>query len=152
MIHVVRHANAGSRPQWNGEDSVRPLSEKGRLQSKLLAEALGARGAVPLLASPFTRCLQTLEPLANRFGTAVEAESLLVEGAPPEPIVALISRLPEGAVLCSHGDVIMTLIGHLAASGANLDHSPATNKGATWTLDLVRGRVRAGRYTAPPEI
>ena len=150
MIHVVRHAHAGSRAAWRGDDRLRPLSQRGRMQAKLVAEALGAPAGAPLLSSPFVRCMQTLEPLAARGGTEVVGDDRLAEGSAPEPLVALLRTLGDGAVLCSHGDVITTLVGHLAAGGTRIDPRVDTQKGGVWSLELGGSRVVAGVYTPPP--
>jgi broad specificity phosphatase PhoE len=148
VIRVVRHADAGSRRTWTGPDHLRPLTDLGWSQAAHLAGTLPADEG-ELLSSPFTRCVQTLEPLARHRGSEVVQEPRLAEGAPPEPLVRLITDLPAGSVLCSHGDVIENLIGHLAASGASIDAGIATEKGGTWTLDIAGGRIRAGVYTPP---
>jgi 8-oxo-dGTP diphosphatase len=150
MIHLVRHAHAGVRAHWTGPDDRRPLTDRGWLQAKRIAERLAVASDGVVIASPFTRCMQTLEPLAERVGSDVVPEPLLAEGAAPEPLAHLIARLPVGSVLCSHGDVIANLVGHLAAEGAAIDATIDTAKGGTWTLEVTGGRVRAGVYTPPP--
>ena len=39
-LYLLRHAKAGERRLWDGDDVERPLSAKGRKQSDLLAERL----------------------------------------------------------------------------------------------------------------
>lgn len=39
---LVRHALAGSRQEWKGDDDLRPLDERGRAQAEVLATVLGA--------------------------------------------------------------------------------------------------------------
>src|SRR5690349_6431607 len=79
-LYVVRHADAGQRSQWDGPDSSRPLSHGGERQADGLADILAEDGITRLLASPFTRCVQTLEPLGKRLGLPVEADERLAEG------------------------------------------------------------------------
>ena len=43
-IFVVRHAKAGSRHKWDGEDVERPLSEAGRRQTAAITERLASNG------------------------------------------------------------------------------------------------------------
>jgi phosphohistidine phosphatase SixA len=64
-LYVVRHAHAGSRSAWLEDDRLRPLSDKGRLQAKAIAERIVPLGPSVLLTSPYLRCQQTLEPLAR---------------------------------------------------------------------------------------
>ena len=40
LIHLIRHAHAGSRKAWPGEDDQRPLSSRGLAQSKAIATTL----------------------------------------------------------------------------------------------------------------
>ena len=66
-------------------------------------------------------------------------------------IVSLINDLQgEAAVLCSHGDVIGGLVGHLFAEGVPMDGPQAWEKGSVWELRTVSGRVVSGRYVTPP--
>ena len=65
-------------------------------------------------------------------------------------MVALIHELQgEAAVLCTHGDVIEHLIGHLAASGIPIDGDLEWKKGSIWELRTQEGRVVSGRYIPP---
>ena len=61
VIHLLRHADAGDPEAWTGPDSVRPLSEKGRKQSKRLAEHLATIGfsVDRIITSPKIRAEQT---------------------------------------------------------------------------------------------
>ena len=53
-------------------------------------------------------------------------------------------------VLCSHGDVIPTLVRHLVAEGMRSDVGALAKKGSTWRLEVRDGRVVEGRYLPPP--
>jgi 8-oxo-dGTP diphosphatase len=149
-IHLVRHALAGSRGEWDGPDRDRPLTAAGMQQAKTLAERLASAGARHVVSSPFLRCLQTVQPLADALSIAVEEEPSLAEGSPPDPIAARLDRFGDGTVLCSHGDVMEALIGYLAASGAPVDPAVPFRKAATWELDLEGSRVVSARYVPPP--
>mgnify|MGYP000349545033 CR=1 FL=1 len=65
MLFLVRHAKAGSRSQWVGDDRLRPLSNKGRTQSEVLADRLAPVATGMLVSSPYLRCIETLQPLAR---------------------------------------------------------------------------------------
>ena len=150
IVHLVRHAQAGSRSAWPGPDHERPLNEAGRRQAKALADRLVADGATRILSSPYLRCVETVQPLGDALSTEVEREPLLAEGSPPDPLAARLDGFGDGAVLCSHGDVFGALIGHLAASGAPLDLSIPFEKAGTWILELDGSRVTGARYLPPP--
>ena len=49
IVYLVRHARAGHRAQWDGNDTLRPLDERGRRQAELLVDQL--EGALELFAS-----------------------------------------------------------------------------------------------------
>jgi len=58
---LIRHADAGDSATWEGDDAVRPLSRKGRRQSKRLGALLDDLGVRPdvLLTSPRVRAAET---------------------------------------------------------------------------------------------
>jgi len=61
---LVRHAKAGHRKDWDGDDRARPLSRAGITQARKLVPVLSPSAPTRLLSSPYTRCVQSLEPLA----------------------------------------------------------------------------------------
>lgn len=150
-LYVVRHAHAGSRDQADGPDHLRPLSERGERQAQALIEVLGEAGITRLVSSPYTRCMQTLEPLAAALGLAVEADGRLAEGSGFGPALALAEELAgETAVVCSHGDVIPDLLEALVRRGMELQDPARWPKGSTWVLTRDdEGFVKA-RYLPPP--
>ncbi len=150
VIYVVRHAKAGSRDGWDGDDELRPLSSNGRRQADALVEPLASGGATVLLSSPYVRCMQTLEPLAERLGTKVLADDRLAEGVAFEPAVELVQTAKSGTVLCSHGDLIPDLIGALHRRGAHLATSADWRKGSVWVLDRHNGKIESMAVWPPP--
>src|SRR3954469_967625 len=69
---LVRHAKAGNRKSWDGVDRLRPLTDAGWAQGTALLDLLGESRPVRLLSSPYVRCVQTLEPLAEVCHKKVE--------------------------------------------------------------------------------
>ncbi|GAB3144056.1 NUDIX hydrolase [Microbispora hainanensis] len=112
---LVRHALAGSRQEWKGDDDLRPLDERGRAQAEVLATVLGAYRPTVLVSSHSRRCTQTLTPYAERHGLEVREETALSEsGYDPRRAERLMRELlaaPEPAVVCSHGKVLPELLG-----------------------------------------
>lgn len=148
---VVRHADAGQRSAWAGPDRTRPLSERGWRQARGLVDQLADYGAKRLLASPYTRCIETLEPLAERLGLAVEPDGRLGEGAGARGPLDLVEELDDvTAVLCSHGDVIPDLLEALVRDGVKLHDELRWQKASTWAFRLEGGRLAKGRYLPPP--
>lgn len=152
MIYIVRHAHAGNRSNWSGPDHKRPISHKGVLQSKALATFLAKAGAKQIFTSPYLRCVQTMAPLAHALNLGYVDLPELAEGAPPEGAAAILRTAKKGTVICSHGDVLSNLVGHLAAHGAPVDHKTTIEKAAVWRLKLDDGRVTKAKYFPPPKI
>ncbi len=150
VIYLVRHAKAGERRVWDGDDEARPLSKHGWKQSEAIAKRLAAKGATSLHSSPYVRCMQTLEPLAKRLGVDVEAERRLFEGEPFEPVLDLLGEVGTGAVLCSHGDIVPDVIKALVRRGMEVQTTPDWRKGSIWVLKRKGDRITKGKVWPPP--
>jgi 8-oxo-dGTP diphosphatase len=148
--YLVRHAKAGSRKAWKGDDELRPLSKAGQAQGRALAKRLGGEGITRILSSPYVRCRQTVEPLAERVGIPIELSDALREGASLADSLGLVEKVAgENAVLCTHGDVLANLLMHVAQLGVDLE-TDRIEKGSVWALELVDGEVRSAKYLPPP--
>jgi 8-oxo-dGTP diphosphatase len=149
-VYVVRHGKAGSRSAWSAPDDQRPLTKPGRRQAVALADELDGCGVTRVLSSPYVRCRQTVEPLAERLRIPVDLSDALEEGAPLVETLALLDKLgDEPAVLCTHGDVVGELLDHCTRQGVHLDDD-RLEKGSTWVLETEAGAIVAGRYQSPP--
>lgn len=149
-LYVVRHADAGHRGGPDQPDEQRELSGRGRRQAQALREQLGEEGITHLLASPFVRCRQTLEPLGAHLDRPVEPDERLAEGQGAAGVLALAHDLRHtAAVLCSHGDVIPDLLDALVASGTRLMDELRWQKASTWVLTWDGDRISSGRYLPP---
>lgn len=133
-LYLVRHAKAGERRLWEGDDMERPLSPKGWKQAELVAERLAALDVSTLHSSPYLRCIQTLEPLADRLHTTIEVEQRLCEEEPFEPVLDLLAEVPAGAVLSSHGDIIPATLAALERRGTSIRTPPDWRKASVWVL------------------
>jgi 8-oxo-dGTP diphosphatase len=153
MIYLVRHAKAGDRDAWRGNDVLRPLIPAGQLQAVALLDVLEDARFTRIISSPYVRCMETVVPLAGQHGIPVEPHEALAEGAPIADTLKLVEECaPGGAVFCSHGDVIPELLGYLAATTAlDLGEHPRCAKGSTWVLDTDGlGSVTGATYRAAP--
>ncbi|HEX5588634.1 MAG TPA: phosphoglycerate mutase family protein [Acidimicrobiia bacterium] len=149
-VYLVRHAKAGSRRNWSGKDSQRPLSKPGQRQADQIASVLAGAAITRIVSSPFVRCVQTVEPLASACGIPVDLSDALAEGAPVADAAALLDKLArEESALCSHGDVIGDLLMHLADHGVRIGDF-RLEKGSVWLLDTDDGHVVRARYLPPP--
>jgi 8-oxo-dGTP diphosphatase len=140
VLYLVRHAKAGSRHDFKGNDRLRPLSSTGKRQAHALAQRLApiliAAGGKTLISSPYLRCIQTLRPLAKKIGaTTVENDESLAEGHDYVEVLKLMASLPDHSVLCSHGDVIPETIGALERRGCEFLSPPDWRKASVWVLE-----------------
>ena len=150
-VWVVRHAKAGSRRAWSGDDSRRPLSKPGRNQADALVELLTEASFDRIASSPFLRCTETLDPLGASRSLDVELDDRLAEGAGPYGALSLVRETATtGGVLCSHGDVITELLARVERSGVDLGDDPRVAKGSVWVLELDGEQVVSARYLPPP--
>jgi 8-oxo-dGTP diphosphatase len=151
MLYLVRHAKAGSRSHWVGDDRLRPLSAKGRAQSEALAARLAPLVTGDLVSSPYLRCIETLQPLAARLDTAVRTDERLAENTGFAGTVDLLGELPDGSVLSSHGDVIPDTISALQRRGTAVLSEPDWRKASVWVLERdTDGSIGAATVWAPP--
>jgi 8-oxo-dGTP diphosphatase len=112
---LVRHASAGDRHEWEGDDRLRPLDARGRSQAAALVELLRPFVVRRVVSSPYLRCVETVEPLAHALGLPVERDDRLAEGAGRAALPLLDE---DGAVHCTHGDVVAALLGQALKKGA----------------------------------
>ena len=150
QIYLVRHAKAGDRNAWTGDDAQRPLSHAGERQARAIGTRLAKRGVTVLYSSPYARCVGTLQPLAAELDTEVRVEQRLHEGTPFEQVLTLIAEVEDGAVLCSHGDVIGEVISALHRRGMEVDTPVEWRKASVWVLRRKRDRITRGKVWPPP--
>lgn len=152
-IHLLRHGAAGDRTKWNGNDAVRPLTKKGKRQAAALAESLRRGEIERIYTSPYARCVQTVEPLADAIGAKVVKRDALAEGPDIDGAYELIDDLVGfNAVVCTHGDVIPAVINRMMWAGLTLESRFYCSKGSIWEVDLEGGRFGAARYIPPPKV
>jgi 8-oxo-dGTP diphosphatase len=119
IVYLVRHARAGHRETWDGEDdTLRPLDERGQRQAEALVAQLAERDFSRILSSPYVRCLQSVEPLAEARGLRVEPVEALAEGAGEAAALELFRGLDAPAVASVHGDLAQMLLGENLKKGA----------------------------------
>jgi phosphohistidine phosphatase SixA len=149
-VFLVRHAKAGSRSGFDGPDDLRPLIKAGRRQAEALVDVLQSATVTRIVSSPYVRCRQTVEPLAESLRLPVDLADALAEGALVAEALRLVEKVSDDqTVLCSHGDVIGALLDHLRAAGTRVE-GDAFEKGSTWALEVEAGTVVTARYLAPP--
>jgi 8-oxo-(d)GTP phosphatase len=142
VVGLVRHAHAGERKKWTGNDALRPIDDRGQIEATLISELYTLLAPQRLYAATPLRCKQTLEPLAAALGDQpIVLDSAFAEPADADDVPAkakvalqrLIELVPGPTpVICSQGKVIPFL---LAALHGEDDQQPyKTPKGGGWVL------------------
>ncbi|MFL5686263.1 MAG: phosphohistidine phosphatase SixA [Chloroflexota bacterium] len=152
LLHLLRHADAGDSETWSGPDSTRPLSAKGRRQSKRLGDHLRAIGftADVIVTSPKVRAEQTADIVGERLGVAVTVDDRLANAFDVDTVDELVTDAgdPERIVLVGHDPDFSEVLSRLC--GPQLE----MKKGAFARIDVERP-LRAGsatlRWLLPPD-
>ena len=151
VAYLVRHAKAGDRSDWSGDDRLRPLTKSGQRQAEALADMLEGEPIDKILSSGYLRCMQTVEPLGARRTLSVEPIKDLEEGAGGESVLRLVQKFRgRNVVLCTHGDVMEELIEALIAQGLVQRARAHMEKGSTWALEEQDGKVTGAKYLPAP--
>jgi 8-oxo-(d)GTP phosphatase len=154
---VVRHARAGSRSQWRGDDRDRPLDDCGQAQADELVRLLARFDVERIWSADLARCTDTVAPFADALGLPIEGAAVLSEMAYPgreDEAVALVrsATTARDVVACSQGDVIPDLVGRLAAADqVDLPRPVASAKGSVWALTVSNDRLLDAEYFPPPQ-
>ena len=151
-LHLVRHAKAGSRHEWNQPDELRPLTGNGVRQATRLCDSLSDLPVKRILTSRFVRCEQTVRPLALHLGLDVELHPALSEEADVDETWELLEDLSgTEAVLCTHGNVIPPVIERLQRRGGVLLGDEVGNrKGSVWVLEVAADATFPSATYVPP--
>lgn len=151
-VLVVRHATAGRKSRFKGDDTKRPLDKRGRAQAEALVPQLLAFGATDVYAADRLRCHQTVEPLAEELGVTVHNEPILTEESyakNPKRArhrVLAIAELGGNPVICSQGKVIPDLVSWWCDRDGVRPDKSRNHKGSTWVLSLSAGRLVAADH------
>ncbi|WP_328842228.1 NUDIX hydrolase [Nakamurella leprariae] len=164
-VVVVRHARAGHRESFDGDDQDRPLDGKGRRQAVALADQLPPFQPLLVGSAPLERCTATVTPTADRLSLRVLAEPALSEEAYRDEPAAARRRIVElaelvakrqadgdvgAAMVCSQGGVIPGVVKSLAARHSVQIGPVSTPKASYWYLSFDgRELVQADHHTAP---
>jgi 8-oxo-(d)GTP phosphatase len=145
---LVRHAHAGVRKNWAGNDALRPIDAQGQREAEGIAEVVALFRPERLIAAPALRCRQTLEPLAESLGLPIVSDSAFGEASTPDELPdkakAAATRLAElrdgpTAAICSQGKLMPPLLAML--TGAEDPEPYKTPKGGGWILSWSGARL-----------
>ncbi len=155
-LTLLRHASAGSKEAWPGDDVDRPLDPEGAAQADRLAPLLSCYGSSRVISSATERCVATVRPYAALTGAKLELEPAFTVGcqeADPAAAAALLGAIvAEGlpAVVCGHRENLPPmLVAACAALGAAPPDDAALHKGGFWVLHAAGGRLAAAERHYP---
>ena len=152
-VVVVRHASAGDKHAWAGDDADRPLDRKGLAQSVTIGSLLTAYGVGRAGSADVRRCRETLDPLARAAGVDVDVLPATTAAAfddDPEKgaraVLDLVTSTSEAAAWCGQREVIPRLTAALCEwlGGTDPGRRSQLGKGGMLVLHLDE----AGAVTA----
>jgi 8-oxo-(d)GTP phosphatase len=157
-VLLVRHASAGSRSKWEGDDRERPLDETGWQQAEGLVRFLSRFEVEQIVSADFVRCIQTVQPFAEAVGLPIKEDAVFSElGYPGQESDGVkmirdfgISGL--STVVCSQGDVIPDLLERMSEQDHVDIPQPDPKKGSVCALTFDRDRLFNVEYFGSPEI
>ncbi|MBA0045231.1 NUDIX hydrolase [Mycobacteroides sp. LB1] len=153
---IVRHAKAGRKERYSGDDTLRPLDKKGRAQAEALTGQLLAFGADAIHAADRLRCRQTVEPVAEELNTVIYSEPALSEEAYWADRKRAHRRILEIAgsdgvrVVCTQGRVIPDLIEWWAHRDGIRPDKSRNRKGSIWVLSMRGQKLVAADHLDSP--
>jgi len=144
---ILRHAKALERGDWDGDDSLRTLSELGVEQAESLIEHLRAFSIDEIYTSNYTRCVQTITPLANeRKLSFTQVPNLNEENFEydPERSISFANALKQdekNILICSHNPVIPTMLRGILNTKLKNKELIKLEPGDAWVVHRVRGEI-----------
>jgi 8-oxo-dGTP diphosphatase len=145
-VILLRHAEAVPRKRWDGAELERPLTGRGRDDAEALVPVLAAYGRAVLVASPFARCVATLEPTARAAGVEPILEPVIGEGADPDAGRAWLRQVLKSGrttVACTHRPVLPELLAESPLGQAVRSGRRALAPAEAWVLHTRDGHVVA---------
>ncbi len=147
----VRHAKAGSRSHWQGDDRVRPLSKKGIKQAEGLIDVMKPFKISAIYSSPYLRCVQTVEPLARDRALETKETAALAEGRGLRGAYTFIDDPKmDRIVLSTHGDLVWELVEDLVRRRVIKPGTGGYDKGSIWMVEVDDEKPVRARFIPAP--
>ncbi len=155
-VLLVRHASAGNRSDWDGDDRSRPLDDVGVAQAEGLIWFLTRFDVREIVSSDYARCVMSVEPLSAAVGLSIREEAVVSEdgyyGREHEAVALMrdVGSDNTAAVICTHGEIIPDMLQRLAlADNVPLPDPVPQKKGSVWSLTFARRGLIAAEYFPP---
>jgi len=144
---ILRHTKSLERGDWDDEDSHRTLDETGFDQAQILIKHLEPFAIDELYTSDYTRCVQTVTPLAHARGLSITAVPSLNEEsfeANPEKAIIFANALKQdekNILICSHNPVIPSMLRGILNTKLKNKDLIKLEPGDAWIVHRVRGEI-----------
>jgi len=144
---ILRHTKALERGDWDEPDSQRTLNEVGFDQAQLLIKHLEPFAIDEVYTSDYTRCMQTVTPLAHTRGLSITAVPSLNEQIfeeDPSRAVAFANALKQdekNILICSHNPVIPTMLRGILNTKLKNKDLIKLEPGDAWIVHRVKGEI-----------
>jgi phosphohistidine phosphatase SixA len=127
------------------------LSKKGFKQAGALVEILEPFPISAIFSSPFLRCVQTVQPLAQARKLAITQSAALAEGHGLAGAMQFLAdpKLDHPA-LSTHGDIVWELVEELVKRHVVKPGEGGFEKGSIWVVDVEAGSFTRARYLPAP--
>lgn len=144
---ILRHTKALERGDWDEVDSLRTLNEQGFDQAQLLIKHLEPFAIEEIYTSDYTRCVQTVTPLAHSRGLSItHVPSLNEETFETDPTrsVAFANALKQdekNILICSHNPVIPTMLRGILNTKLKNKDLIKLEPGDAWIVHRIKGEI-----------
>lgn len=144
---ILRHAKSLERGDWDEADSLRTLDETGFDQARLLIKHLAPFAIDELYTSDYTRCVQTVTPLAHARGLSITTVPSLNEESfelDPERAISFANALKQdekNILICSHNPVIPSMLRGILNTKLKNKDLIKLEPGDAWIVHRVRGEI-----------
>lgn len=144
---ILRHAKSLERGDWDEEDSLRTLDETGFYQAQLLIKHLAPFAIDELYTSDYTRCVQSVTPLAHARGLSITTVPSLNEESfelDPEKAITFANALKQdekNILICSHNPVIPSMLRGILSTKLKNKDLIKLDPGDAWIVHRVRGEI-----------
>lgn len=151
VVLLVRHARAGKRSAWPGDDGQRPLDREGRRQARGLVGFATAFEPTAVLSADLARCRQTVQPLADALDAGIGVSNEFSDDDVADRPARSLRRLRflaapgQCTVVSSQGHAIPALLDALGVPGSH-----DCRKGSVSALFFSDGRLVHHDYYARP--
>jgi len=144
---ILRHTKSLERGDWDEADSHRTLDETGFDQAQLLIKHLAPFAIDELYTSDYTRCVQTVTPLAHARGLSITTVPSLNEESfelDPEKAISFANALKQdekNILICSHNPVIPSMLRGILNTKLKNKDLIKLEPGDAWIVHRVRGEI-----------